>query len=173
MDLSPKEQAQAAIIHGDAEVAEFIMQMALERFRGQSAISIALDQRVTQASYLLFTAAAVSATVVAASHSITAIFAAVAAAAYVIGGVVCFRGVRSDLHHAPGMPPAWWVDIIDHPEFKLKNAQCWAAGTMREMLDDICAEDNIRAQFLNLGLKYGVIGSVCIGLAALMRLFQP
>lgn len=132
---TPNEQAQAAITHVQPAARKFIMDMALERARSQHSSSMALDARITQASYLQFAAAAVSATLDGAAGAGSASgIAVLATIAFVVGGATCFRGIRSDHHYAPGLPPDWWAAVVNYEPLSLAHAQIWAAGAMQDMM---------------------------------------
>ena len=171
MTQTSKERAQAAINHVRPDAAKLILDLALERARNQHSASLALDARMTQASYLQFAAAAVSATVagVSGASSLSVSFASISAIAFVIGGVICFRGVRSDDHQAPGLPPEWWAKVTDTRRFGLSEAQCWAAGAIQEMMEEVENENIKRAAALNLSLRYAIAGAVTVAIAAAIR----
>jgi hypothetical protein len=163
-----EDDARAVLDHVDDETAAFIIDMALERARSQQGVSIALDQRITQASYLQLTGAAIGATLagIEKGHSSAAGLAAFGSISFVIGAVICFRGVRSDNHQAVGLPPSWWIAVRDYGEFKLTNARCWAAGAIEQAINANAAEDARRARALNMSLRYSIGGALLTCLAA-------
>jgi hypothetical protein len=169
---SPKELAERAIAHASDDVAAFILSSAEERARGHHATSIALDQRAAQTAGFLMAAAAVAATAsVAPGGAWVHVLSGASAVSFAAGACLAFRAVRSDVHHPPGLPPAWWRHIVDHEEFSLRDARCWAAGAIEQMLETNAAEDRKRGDHLNLALRYGVAGAVLIVVAAVPAMF--
>jgi hypothetical protein len=172
MSDTPSDIARKIIDHCSSDVATFILDSASERYRSQQAVSLALDARITQATIVQFGGATVAATVAAGAKisSISLGFSLLATLAFVVGGVVCFRGVRSDNYHPAGLPPAWWKGVLDYKDFDLEHAKCWAAGALQSALDENEAEDRRRADNLNLGLKYALGGAALVVLALILRL---
>jgi len=173
MSNSLEDNARAVLNHVDDETAVFIIGMALERARSQQGVSIALDQRITQASYLQLAGAAVGAALAGIEHGHSAAtgFAAFGAVGFMVGAVICFRGVRSDDYQAIGLPPSWWIAVRDQAEFTLANAHCWAAGAIEQAINANADEDTRRARALNLSLRYSMGGAVLTCISAFSFFF--
>lgn len=52
----------------------------------------------------------------------------------------------------------------------LQFAQCWAAGAIQEMMDDVERENCKRGDSLNLSLRFAIAGAAFMAAAALSRI---
>jgi hypothetical protein len=171
MDIPTAKDETAQLVYGlPDDVTEFIVTQGAERLRAQQIGVHALDQRITQVAGFQFAAAALAGAVASVGAPV-ALIAAAAAVSFVIGGVVAFRGIRSDPHYPPGLPPLWWKPAADLSEFDVHTARSWLAGYIQDSLVANDAEDAKRAQHLNVSLRYGIAGAVLVSLAALLRAF--
>lgn len=173
MDNSENDAAIAAdvVYRANDVVADFIMAQAQERLRALQVAAHALDQRVTQVAAFQFAAAAFAAG--AATADVLRLFAGLSAVAFVVGGMVAFRGIRSDPIHLPGIAPAWWKGSRDLESFEIDTARGWAAGVLQSAIDQVDTENCERARHLNLSLCYALGGAVLVGFAAALKIFAP
>ena len=174
MTTSPtREDAKSAAFHLSDDVSDIVVRQGEMRLQAVQTAAHALDARVTQAATLQFTAAAVAGGLLGSTGA--APIAALSAIAFAIGGVVAFRGVRSDPMHLPGLPPAWWADAldVDTPEkrFSVRDARNWLAGYLQEAIDLAEAENDRRARSLNLSLRWAIAGAALAAAAVLPRVF--
>lgn len=171
MSVPETESAVAAevVYKANDVVSSFIVAQAQERLRALQVAAHALDQRVTQVAAFQFAAAAFAAG--AAASDVLRFFASLSAIAFVVGGVVAFRGIRSDPIHLPGIAPAWWKGAIDVEPFEMDTARAWAADVLQNAIEQVDHENCERARHLNLSLNYAVSGAVLVALGSVLRLF--
>jgi hypothetical protein len=173
MSETPKTTAQVAVTHVQDDAAALILELAQERAKAQHAGSISLDSRATQLVAMQFSATAILAAfsttkgipgVLLGLLSVSAIF-------FVIGGILAFRTIKSTDHYPPGLPPAWWADVVKSKEFTLRDARCWAAGAIQEMIDENVKEDRVRTDHLNLSIRYATAGAILFGIGMAIKIF--
>ncbi len=171
MNVPETEAAIAAEVVYEANdgVSDFIVAQAQERLRALQVAAHALDQRVTQVAAFQFAAAAFAAG--AAASDVLRFFASLSAIAFVVGGVVAFRGIRSDPIHLPGIAPAWWKGSLEVKPFELDTARAWAADVLQNAIEQVDNENCERARHLNLSLNYAVGGAVLVAIGSALRLF--
>lgn len=169
MSDSEKELANEIVFSANDDVSSFMFTQAAERLRALQTAAHALDQRVTQVAAFQFAAAAFVGGV--AHNGQLALFSGAGAISFIIGGLVAFRGVRSDEFHLPGIAPTWWDRTLDIEGFDLKAAQSWAAGAYQTAITRTDIENCKRAEFLNLSLRYAIGGASCMAAYAFLRIF--
>lgn len=169
MSDTEKEIAEEIVHTLPDDVSEVIFLQAMERIRALQTAAHSLDQRVTQVAALQFAAAALSASV--SVEPFQRWLFGVAAIAFVVGGCVAFRGIRSDAIQLPGIAPIWWRNAMNIPGFGVTDAKSWAAGVIQSAITQIDVENCERAKHLNASLWYAVVGAVLLAGAGALRIF--
>lgn len=166
---SEKEMAVEVVYSANEEVSQLILRLAEERLKALQTAAHALDQRVTQVAAFQFAAAAFVGG--AAFTGPMSLFAGASAIAFVVGGVVAFRGVRSDEFHLPGIAPNWWEASRTLEAFEANAARGWAAGAYQTAISQTDIENCERAKYLNLSLRYAMCGAALMAFTAFLRIF--
>lgn len=169
MSNSEKDLAVEIVYGAEASVAELMLRQAEDRLKALQTAAHALDQRITAVAGFQFAAAAF-----VGGLAITgplALFAGVGAVAFVVGGIIAFRGIRSDPIHLPGIAPNWWEAARSIPSFELDVARGWAAGVMQTAITEVDDENCVRARHLNVSLRYAMAGAISMAGTALLRMF--
>lgn len=172
--VSADELAERAeeIVHTlDPTVARFVFEEGVRHTQALQTVAHALDARATQVATILFAAAALSAGAIGTELNLGSVLAVFATGLFIWGGLISFRGVRSDDFRAPGLPPAWWHGALPITEqFICKDALAWAAKQQQIVIDHICAENVQRSDALNSSLRAAFLGAIFVGLAAALKL---
>ncbi|PZT99853.1 MAG: hypothetical protein DI624_04055 [Brevundimonas sp.] len=171
MDDTEKELAEEIVHTLPNDVSELIVAQAMERVRALQTAAHSLDQRVTQVAALQFAAAALSASVEV--EPFQRWLFGIAALAFVVGGCVAFRGIRSDAIQLPGIAPVWWRGALVLTTFTQNDARSWAAGAIQTAITQIDVENCERAKHLNTSLWYAVGGAAALAIAGGLRIFVP
>lgn len=166
---SEKDLANEISYSANEVVSDFILRQAEERLRALQTAAHALDQRVTQVAAFQFAAAAVVAGL--AANKDISLFAGVGSIAFIVGGLVAFRGVRSDEFHLPGIAPNWWSQTLSMDDFDIGIAKAWATGAYQTAITRTDVENCHRAQHLNVSLRYAACGSVMMAVYAFLSIF--
>lgn len=169
MSDTEKELAEEIVHTLPDTVSELVFAQGMERLRALQTAAHSLDQRVTQVAALQFAAAALAAS--ATIEPFQRWLFGFAALAFVVGGCVAFRGIRSDAIHLPGIEPKWWAGALGLAAFTDKDARAWAAGVIQTSITQVDKENCERAKHLNLSLWYAVAGAICLALAGGLRVF--
>lgn len=169
MSDTDKEVAEEIVHTLPNDVSELIFAQAMERVRALQIAAHSLDQRVTQVAALQFAAAALSASVTV--EPFQRWLFGLAALAFVFGGCIAFRGIRSDAIQLPGIPPIWWQGALSIAGFSSNDARSWAVGAVQSAITQIDVENCERAKHLNLSLRYAVAGAVLLAVAGALRVF--
>lgn len=169
MSDTEKEVAEEIVHTLPNDVSEVIFSQAMERVRALQIAAHSPDQRVTQIAALQFAAAALSASVTV--EPFQRWLFGLAALAFVVGGCIAFRGIRSDAIQLPGIPPIWWQGALTVANFNANDAKSWAAGAVQSAITQIDVENCERAKHLNLSLWYAVAGAIALAIAGGLRIF--
>jgi len=155
------------------EVARFVFDEGVRHTQALQTAAHALDARAAQVATILFAAAALSAGVIDKAWSWSSLAAVFATGLFIWGGLISFRGVRSDEFRAPGLEPAfWWANATPIArKFTEQDALAWAAKQQQITIDHICEENKKRSLALNASLRAGVCGAVCVAAAAVLKLW--
>ncbi|OHB30138.1 MAG: hypothetical protein A2790_08975 [Phenylobacterium sp. RIFCSPHIGHO2_01_FULL_69_31] len=173
MSAREAEVAEEVVHTLDESVARFVFEEGVRHITALQTASHALDARATQVATIMFAAAAVAASVISTAGNLADWLAAGAIAFFVWGGIISFRGVRSDEFRAPGLAPAWWEGALVHAQtFNLKDALAWAAKQQQIAIDHICEENLKRSEALNASLRCACIAAVLVAIAAALK-FWP
>jgi hypothetical protein len=154
----------------DKDISALIVTLGQDRLKAQQSASASLDNRFGQVVSFQFAAAAVSATYLA-THDAAGIVDGAARLAFLVGGAIAFRGMRSDHQHLPGIEPSWWHPALSAQNFDLAKARSWLAGLTEEMIEFNAAETEHRARALNTSLWVGAFGAALLAVTNVTRLF--
>jgi hypothetical protein len=167
---SEKNIAVNIVYSATDDVGALILRQAEDRLKALQTAAHALDQRVTQVAALQFAAAAIAGSATAAGP--LAALGGLSSLVFLVGGVVAFRGIRSDPIHLPGIAPNWWEASLNVPSFGMDLAQGWAAGVYQTAITEVDNENCERARHLNLSLRYALGGASLLAFAAVLRSFS-
>lgn len=182
-DVQPTDEEKTElaleIVHTVPDsVAKFIFEEGVRYAQALQTASHALDARATQVATILFAAAALSAGAIGQVLNLANVLAVTSAAFFIWGGLISFRSVQSGEFRTPGLPPAWWVGVLNLPQdsngqviFSERDALSWAAKEQQRGIDSNCKENIERADALNASLRAGFAGAVLIGISAALKLW--
>lgn len=169
MTDSEKGLAQNIVYQAADDVGALMLRQAEERLKALQTAAHSLDQRITQVAGLHFAAAAVSAGL---SGGPAPALGALAALSFLVGGMIAFRGIRSDPIHLPGIPPVWWERSLSLEPFNIDQAQGWAASAYQTAITEVDVENCTRAKHLNLSLRFALGGATLMALSAFVASFR-
>lgn len=173
MTPTTRDETLKAIWEAPDAVRPLMMAEAARHLAARQQAYHALDARVTQSALLLMAAGAVAATLAfgGEDHVVGRAWAAVAAFAFAVGGVVAMLGVQSGLGLFPGPMPGWWLDVPNFHALKPKDADYALAGQMHEVMESLHRAAARRARCLNVGLGFGAAGAGAMAVAGLAAQF--
>lgn len=163
-------------IYWDASPAirQVILDEARTNIRARQAAMIALEQRISQAGAALFAAAAFSATFAVTFREASFAFSALgglATIAFTVGAMVSLLGVKAGDIIFPGSSISWWSNCAFLEDEQSDQAEYWVVGQLEQAIESYDKVARLRADHLNLGVKYGIAGGLFIAFAGFLAMF--
>lgn len=163
-------------IHWDASPAirQVLLTEARTNIQARQSAMIALEQRVSQAGAALFAAAAFAATFAVTFREASFAFSALgglATIAFTVGAMVSLWGVKAGDIIFPGSSISWWSDCDFLADETNEQADYWVAGQLEQAIESYDKVARLRADHLNLGIKYGIAGGLLIAFSGFLAIF--